>query len=308
MQRSTHRLQTPVTGLLIATALLILAAPPTFADENLSASDAPTPAETVAALQAAAPEVLAEDSLATEPEPAVTQDGPALEITGASVTTTIARDPAEGFAIGAAGNQTLSVKPLGVDGAASLASPVAGGEAVVATSTDPGVSTVIKPQEHGISTYTVISSPDSPERFSWNVGPDDSLTLDETGGVTVTDAHGATIAAVPPPWAKDKEGNRLVGVHFEVDGRTLTLVVPHRSQDVVYDVVADPLWFVIAAVARPIIQYGIRWAQRNPYINASISGGGWALAYAVKGQLERNGFWCPTWLTSPWQVLWVCRR
>jgi hypothetical protein len=246
-----------VIAAALAVPCIALAAPAAFpVAGHAQATDAPSVGETVQALDAAAPEIL--DAAASAGTPEVTPQDGMIDVVGASVDTEIATDPRDGFSVSAPGQDTLTITPVGVDAAAGPVTPAAGGAVAVATGTDPGVSTVIQPLERGISTYTVISGPQAPERYSWRVEDGQTITVGEDGSATVTStATGEVIAFVPVPWAKDKTGRELDGVHFETDGQTLTLVVPHRGQAVVYDVVADPIWF--AGIAG-VVGHAARWA------------------------------------------------
>lgn len=226
-------------SLVAVSALLAFASPTMFAyAEEAVTSNAPTAAQSVTALQQATPEVLTE-----APEP--TQEPPAAEQEAVGeVTTKIASDPVAGFAVDTPNAERLTIKPVGVESSASDVKTIAGGEMAVATGTDPGVSTIIKREENGISTYTVISGQESPERYTWDVGEDKNVVLHDDGHATVQTQSGETVAHVPAPYAKTSDGVLLQDVRFEADGSRLTLVVPHRSQVTDYGtgVVADPLW------------------------------------------------------------------
>lgn len=228
------------TVALVATGLTVAFASPAmlaYAEDAVS-TDAPTSTESVQALRQAAPEVLADAPSTSEQPPAAEQQAVG------DVTTKIAADPEAGFAVDTPNSEPLKIKPVGVDASASDTNPVAGGEMAVSTGTDPGVSTIIKREENGISTYTVISGPESPERYTWDVGEGKTITVHDDGHASVQNTAGQDVAHVPAPYAKTSDGTPLQGVRFEADGSRLTLVVPHRSQVTDYGsgVVADPLW------------------------------------------------------------------
>lgn len=108
----------------------------------------------------------------------------------------------------------------------------------------------VEPLDDGVRAMVEISGPSSPERFDFDFdGAVADLRLTPDGGVTVLDSHGAPLAVIDAPWARDAAGS-AVPTHYEVEGTTLTQVVEHRGGDWEYSIVADPsLWKITKCAA-----------------------------------------------------------
>ncbi|MDF2918673.1 MAG: hypothetical protein K0S70_2890 [Microbacterium sp.] len=98
-------------------------------------------------------------------------------------------------------------------------------------------------EEDKLRLQTVISSPDDPHEFTYELGngylpvkADDgtywAYRFDEAGSMDLFRIHDA--------WARDATGAE-VSTHFEIDGGNLIQVV-NATSDTVYPVVADPTW------------------------------------------------------------------
>lgn len=91
-----------------------------------------------------------------------------------------------------------------------------------------------------------IDNAQAPERYEFPMGGDvSSLRENPDGSVAAYDAAGQLVGGFAAPWARDANGAD-VPTHFEVDGTTLTQVIPHRSLNVAYGVTADPIWLGLA--------------------------------------------------------------
>lgn len=91
-----------------------------------------------------------------------------------------------------------------------------------------------------------IDGPQAPEQYEFPMSGDVArLQKNDDGSVAAYDAEGVLVGGFPAPWARDANGAD-VPTYFEVDGTTLTQVIPHRGTDVAYGVTADPIWLGLA--------------------------------------------------------------
>lgn len=101
---------------------------------------------------------------------------------------------------------------------------------------------LVEPLRYGVRALVHIDSPESPERFAFDVDGDvAALELNQDGSVNGYGAEGQLIAQAATPWAVDAEG-REVPTHFEIDGTTLVQVIEHQGGDWTYGITADPSW------------------------------------------------------------------
>ncbi|MGN7862918.1 hypothetical protein ACTJI8_20270 [Microbacterium sp. 22303] len=95
-------------------------------------------------------------------------------------------------------------------------------------------------RDNGVQVITVISSPDAPETYSYEVGLDGGrLQLEDNGAVSVYAADGSFVGGFAAPWATDNTG-AAVPTSYSVSDGVLTQTVEHQNQDVAYPIVADP--------------------------------------------------------------------
>jgi len=118
-------------------------------------------------------------------------------------------------------------------------------------------SIVVQPQlDGGARMITVLDSPKAPTSFDYPVTLDtgQAMSLTPDGGAVVTGQAGATILAVPAPWAYDASG-APVAADYTLTGTTLTLNV-HPTDTTVYPIITDP-WFrkirAVFGLAIPVI-------------------------------------------------------
>lgn len=107
---------------------------------------------------------------------------------------------------------------------------------------DVATDTIVAPISHGVEVFEQLRSPESPEEFGFGLSlpSGGSLRLDERGGAEAVDSSGEPIGLIPAPYAVDAQGTD-VPVSLEVDGHSILLRIPHRSQDVAYPILLDPI-------------------------------------------------------------------
>lgn len=121
--------------------------------------------------------------------PSLTSTGSELQAIDSLTPSTIAESPRDGFSLGS-GASSVTVKPVGVDGAAGNATLVGGGDAALFPNTAPSADTLLRPTADGIESFTQIRDQAAPEAFSWKVqlGPDQKLEILASGGVAIVAA------------------------------------------------------------------------------------------------------------------------
>lgn len=109
-------------------------------------------------------------------------------------------------------------------------------------------ATVYTADDHGFVTgvgtsgtnagFIVLQDETAPSTYSFEIGAADaSLTLNDDGSVTVTDAAGNFVNYIETPWARDADGRDLP-TSYSVEGNILTQTV--STEGAAFPVVADP--------------------------------------------------------------------
>lgn len=108
--------------------------------------------------------------------------------------------------------------------------------------TDTTTDTLLAPIASGVEVFEQLRSTESPEQFRYGLSLPEGATLrsDGQGGAEVLDASGSRTAAVPAPTAVDAQGTEIP-LTLSVDGDAIVLDVSHRSRDVAYPVLVDPI-------------------------------------------------------------------
>jgi hypothetical protein len=142
---------------------------------------------------------------------------------------------------GAEGGPSLAI---GITGAEGAAKPVVPG----VTSFDHGdgsTTATIAKADGSLQLVSVIQGASSPTEWSYSLqAPGLRLELGDDGSVTGFNGDDHPVMTIAPAWAVDATGAE-VPTRYEVDGTTITQIVDHTRQKVVYPVVADPRisWF-----------------------------------------------------------------
>ena len=107
--------------------------------------------------------------------------------------------------------------------------------------TETTTDTLLAPRAGGVEVFEQLRSPESPERFSFNLSLPEGATLrpSEAGGAEIISSSGEKIEEVPPASATDAQG-AAVPVTTSVEGDSLVLEVQHRSQEMAYPLLLDP--------------------------------------------------------------------
>lgn len=106
---------------------------------------------------------------------------------------------------------------------------------------ETATDTLLAPRAGGVEVFEQLRSPESPERFSFNLNLPAGATLPptEAGGAEVVNSSGEQIEEVPPASAVDAQG-AAVPVATSVEGDSLVLEVQHRSREIAYPALLDP--------------------------------------------------------------------
>lgn len=139
---------------------------------------------------------------------------------------------------------------FGFDGAAASAGSLvdiaegSGKEMVFYPNTQTDTDTAISYNLTGLETFHYLRSADSPESFVINYNLPDGASLQASGdGAVAIDADGEVMLTVLPPFARDAQGSD-VPVDLSIDGATMVLNAPHRSEDFAYPIMVDPVMHV----------------------------------------------------------------
>jgi hypothetical protein len=114
---------------------------------------------------------------------------------------------------------------------------------VVAYDNNNGSITVPTVKDDGtIQVATIIEGPDAPTSYSYelDLGGYARPAVLDNGGILFMDSSGSFVLGVAPPWALDANG-ASVPTHYELTNGRVTQVVEHRTSQVAYPVVADPI-------------------------------------------------------------------
>ncbi len=183
---------------------------------------------------ASTPELIDYEERLAGDDPQLEQVGSLITSSGVPDTTTLGPNASEGFLI--EGNDgPLRVTPGGGNGGSEIVEDVA----AVTSDVGAGIDTVIRPEFNGALVFQAIREASSPEAFSWNVQltGGQKLRADNPQQAEVDYEDGTEAFLVTAEAAHDATG-KAVSTHLEVSGSTLTLVVEHRQQGVVYPVTA----------------------------------------------------------------------
>ncbi|MBB6174849.1 hypothetical protein HNR23_004909 [Nocardiopsis mwathae] len=219
----------------VATASLVALGLATGPAAVANATVDPRPNDLRTALTSAEPETV--ENLSDAP---VTQTGEyAIAVLEDDVSATVPVKARDGITISREGGSAIR---LSLPFSEEADDAVAVMDGVVSYDNKNGSTTVPAVKEDGsVAVNTVIDGAHAPLRYDYelDVPEGSSLELTSDGSVVVLDAQGEFVGGVAPPWAKDAQGTP-VPTHYELDGTELVQVVEHRSEDVVYPVVADP--------------------------------------------------------------------
>ncbi|MDN4612929.1 hypothetical protein P5G50_00575 [Leifsonia sp. F6_8S_P_1B] len=184
-------------------------------------ADEVTTANAIAAVQEAAPDVMADAADAPE---------------AADVAFPVQAE--HGIEMGGDADPITIGLPFAEAASDAMESDVTG---VVVYDNKNGSATVPVPLEDGgVQINTVISGPDAPARYDYPIDLPEghSMRLNDDGSVWVLDASGVPTVGIAAPWAKDATG-RPVPTHFEIRQNVLAQVVDFTS-GTAFPVVADP--------------------------------------------------------------------
>ena len=154
----------------------------------------------------------------------------------------------------------------------------------------PATDVAVQVFDQGVRVLVVLNDRSAPTEISFpvNVPAGGTITPNESGGLIVTDLHGALVGGFDAPWAHDAD-NRAVATHYDVRGQTVVQVIEHTSGDLQYPVVADQWLFkalISSAKWRFTTPYGwtlmvtpTRWARSFPGFRG-VGEAGWNELYS----------------------------
>ncbi len=192
-------------------------------------------------------------------------DGEDLAAANPLTEVTLPDSSAEAVEIGSEG---LAIEPVLTEPAS--ASIAVGGEDVFYPETQTDTDLLVMPIERGVELFSQLRSIDSPEelRFELTLPGGTELVSDGEGGAKVA-REGETVASVPSPTAVDAQGADIP-VQMKVEGTELVLEVAHRSMDVAYPALVDPIvdewygnlsWF--AGYNQSALTDGVTWVPTS---------------------------------------------
>ena len=150
------------------------------------------------------------------------------------------------------------------------------GEKVVYANFDTDSDFVASPTPTGAATFIQIRSPDSPEFFSFSLQLPQGAVLaasPDGSGAAVVQRGDEVVATISAPVARDAQG-RTVPVSYLVTGSSLTIALQHRSQEVAYPILIDPvLDFQHWNIGQPM--YGWTWETYWSGFGGAFTTGAW---------------------------------
>lgn len=122
---------------------------------------------------------------------------------------------------------------------------------------------IVAATPQGVEVMWQLRARRSPEALPLDFAVPDGAQLREVAaarGVTRIEVvrDGERLLTVQPPTAWDAEG-QPVAVDYQLDGRRVTVRVPHRDQDVLYPLLVDP-WFVVENWVSRNGDYSVNWS------------------------------------------------
>ena len=160
-------------------------------------------------------------------------DGDHFEADNPAVDAEIPVELDRGIALEAPG---VTVTPASTEGAEG----VAVSDAVFYPSTDVDTDTLVTPTPTGVEVFWQLRSADSPQSNAIDLELPAGAVLRTAGDGAEVLGDGETLVSIPPAKAWDAAG-APVEVGYEVSGATLTVVSPHRDEEVLYPVYVDPI-------------------------------------------------------------------
>ena len=145
--------------------------------------------------------------------------------------------------------ESLAIDELPGNG--SVAATRFGDKDLFFANSDTATDTLVSPIARGVEIFEQLRSPASPEQFRFGLSVPEGAILrsDGQGGAEIVDSSDERIGTVPAPYAVDAQGTE-VPVTLTVEGDSIVLDVPHRSHDIAYPILVDPImedwqgWYV----------------------------------------------------------------
>lgn len=116
--------------------------------------------------------------------------------------------------------------------------------AVIFEDSHQSTDTIVTPTSiSSFESYYLVRDSSAPEEFSTQIDLPEGASLRATSSNTaeVVDADGYTITLIGAPWAYDASGTP-VDLSLSVSENTVTVVVPHRQEDLEYPILVDPYY------------------------------------------------------------------
>lgn len=128
---------------------------------------------------------------------------------------------------------------------------------------------------------------DTSYKYNLDLSEGQSISILVDGSAQVVNADGSIELAIGSPWAYDANGTP-VKTYYSVSGNSLIQVVEHTAENVVYPVVADPI-FLAPWVVRCLVGIGLNSVQITNIASrgttaAILAAGGYAALRCVMGR------------------------
>ena len=135
---------------------------------------------------------------------------------------------------------------------------------IIFSNKDEDYDTVVENIDGGVRQIINIESREAPSEYEFKMELEvgDFLEKQEDGSAVVKNLDGEIKTTIFKPWAKDANGTELE-TYYEINGSTLIQKINLESKDIVFPVVADPIWCGNAIRS-------VSWITRNGVRSLSI--------------------------------------
>jgi sugar lactone lactonase YvrE len=186
-------------------------------------------------------------------DPAISQTGETLLVTGVPTETVIPADPTAPITVPTP-EGSLKFDPLG--GAGGSAPTIANGAAIVTPNTSAAVDTIVRPIYDGFLSFANIRDSSAPETYSWRVVMGKGQALEQIDSQTAVVSYpedGTVASMIRAEPAHDATGKEVT-TSLAVEGTdVVTLTVKHKAPGLVYPVVGGPRFEVGYIAIRAVI-------------------------------------------------------
>jgi len=118
---------------------------------------------------------------------------------------------------------------------------VASDNSIVYANYQENTDVVVQAFKDSIRVLTVLNDADAPTeyRYKINIPADGKVKKTKNGGILIFDKNNKLFGGFAPPWAVDKNGEKIP-THYEIEDNELIQIVNHLNVNATYPIVADP--------------------------------------------------------------------